>query len=208
MNQLLTIATGILPYLLSLPSGPAPPGGWPVMVWLHGYAMNPDVGGPIWGGAPQGIRDKFILIAPKPNPNTQPWDKFIWQIYEITKDVQRTRNGNPRKTYLAGFSMGGLGVTQVAMARPNQFWAALLIVDPGPPPFIAGDPGRPVWFANGAGRPRGPEYMRTLKLQPISNNPNSQDRIYVDTGNDHWGATAKTFADEKATNWLLSKQLW
>lgn len=74
MYKLFTIATGILPYLLSIPQGPAPQGGWPVMVFLHGRGQGPNVGGPLMGGpgwgAPEGMREKFIIIAPNHTTST------------------------------------------------------------------------------------------------------------------------------------------
>src|SRR5699024_234725 len=103
----------------------------------------------------------------------------------IVTEVQILGGGDPTRTYLTGFSFGGNGVFDLALAQPG-LWAALWPVDPTRPP--PQDPLRPVWLSIGeAARPGRNLFARALNLQPAGALPQG-DRLYLDEGQDHVGS--------------------
>jgi hypothetical protein len=133
------------------------------------------------------------------------WGKRAGAIKNIVETVQRQDNGDSRRTYLTGFSLGGTGTFDVSAVQPN-FWAALWSVDPCCA-VPKRDVGLPTWVSMGElARKHLAGFQQRLNVQPVSNLP-WQHRVYTDYGLDHWGTAMKAYADQRPYDWILSKRL-
>jgi predicted peptidase len=207
------IESAPLPYLLSVPADRGPEGGaWPVLCFLHGYdeAAPTEIRraltrhGPLRpGSAPRAVRD-FIVLAPQLPHAGDVWYRYADAVRQIVVQVQRAHEGDPRRTYLSGFSFGGNGAFDLAIARTG-FWAALWPVDPTRVPRE--DPGSPIWLSLGeVARRRKDAFVRALDLEPVGAAPVG-NRLYLDEGQDHVGSATLAYGDERIYAWLLSKRL-
>lgn len=202
-----------LPYLLSVPSASASAAGsWPVLCFLHGYDEAAPVEirraltrhGPLWpGSAPRAV-EEFIVVAPQLPRAGDVWHRYAEAVRNIVIEVRREHGGDPRRTCLSGFSFGGNGVFDLALAQ-RDFWAALWPVDPTMVPRE--DPGRPVWLTFGEIARHGKsQFLRALDLEPVGATPDG-DRLYLDEGQDHVGSARSAYGDDRIYTWLLTKRL-
>lgn len=106
------------------------------MLYLHGSGMRGDdniaqVDGFRWAIEP--IKDKvdFIVVLPQCRANTF-WAAKNMADYSLAAldETVKEFNGDPQRLYLAGFSLGGYGVWQIAAGHPGKF-AALMPVAGG-----------------------------------------------------------------------------
>jgi predicted peptidase len=201
----------VLRYLLALPGEPESQKAlWPVICFLHGYDEGAPMKiedaltrhGPLRLGNPVRRVNNFIMIAPQLPVRGDIWHRYADGVREIVQDVQKRHGGDPRRTYLTGFSFGGNGVFNLALHQPN-FWAALWAVDPTRIP--SRDPKLPVWLSFGeAARYNKKGFIRALDLAPIDA---GTDRVYLDEGADHVGSAMRAYRDERIYSWLLTKRL-
>jgi predicted peptidase len=197
-----------LRYLLSLPAAAAQPR--PVLVFLHGYDEGAPVEirraltlyGPLRAGNPAVVAEEFIVVAPQLPVKGDLWRGSADAVREIVRRVQVEHAGDPRRTYLTGFSYGGNGVFDLALAQPG-LWAALWSVDPTRVPRR--DPGLPVWLSSGAiSRRLQAVFNSELRLEPAEAVPLG-DRVYTDQGMDHVGTATLAYQDERVYRWLLTR---
>jgi poly(3-hydroxybutyrate) depolymerase len=202
-----------LPYLLSVPAdGGASRGPLPVLCFLHGYDEGAPMEtraaltrhGPLRPGTPSGVLRDFLVVAPQLPRRGDLWHRHAGDVRRIVAGVRDEHGGDPERTYLSGFSFGGNGVFDLALAQPG-FWAALWPVDPTRVPRA--DPGRPVWLSFGQVARHGKaSFLRALGLAPADAAPGG-DRLYLDEGHDHVGSATSAYRDERIYAWLLSKRL-
>src|SRR5690606_6759709 len=204
-----------LPYLLSIPRGRPRSGvAWPLLCFLHGY----DEGwptparraltrhGPLRKGNPAMVREEFIIVAPQLRPRGDFWHRHQDTVREIVESVQLQHNGDPTRSFLAGFSFGGNGVFDLALAQP-LFWRALWAVDPTRVPHRA--PELPIWLSSGAVSRRGEArciggpQLETLQPEGLDERMPAA-RIYVDQQQNHVDTATLAFRDERIYRWLLS----
>lgn len=202
-----------LRYLVAAP----PPGSagerpTPVLCFLHGYDEGPPAEllagltrhGPLRPGNPPSAVQKFIHLAPQLPARGDLWHLEHERVREVVAGVQRRYGGDPRRTYLTGFSFGGNGAFDLGIAQP-EIWAALWSVDPTRVPTV--DPGVPTWLSIGqAARYRKSGFIRALGLEPYTGD-GAGDRLYLDEGADHVGSATSAYADPRIYAWLLSKEL-
>ena len=132
------------------------------------------------------------------------WHTHADSVRQIATQVQRELRGDLQRTYLSGFSFGGNGVFDIAVAQPN-FWAALWPVDPTRVPRA--DPQRPIWLSIGEAARRGKQqFIQAVDLEPAASVPQG-GRLYLDEGEDHVGSATSVYRDNRIYTWLLSKQL-
>ena len=192
-----------LRYLLSVPAAPGP---HPVLCFLHGYdeAAPMDIRraltmhGPLHAGNPAAAGE-FVIVAPQLPSAGDVWHRFADDVARIVDEVRDRHGGDVRRSYLTGFSFGGNGVFDLAVAQPDR-WAALWPVDPTRVPVR--DPGRPVWLSFGeVARYRKPGFTSALGLQSAG------DRVGLDEGEDHVGSARRAYQDERIYRWLLARSL-
>lgn len=133
------IESAPLRYLLSVPPGPEPVGPRPVLVFLHGYDEGAPMDihraltlhGPLRSGNPAVARQRFVVVAPQLPARGDLWLRSADAVRQIVRQVQAEHRGDPERTYLTGFSFGGNGVFDLALAQPGVWAAPVRVADPG-----------------------------------------------------------------------------
>ncbi len=118
------------------PSKPGPKRA-PVIIFLHGTGGNAGVFG---GWAAEARKRGFIVVLPQStgtgdkksgntNGDTMPrWaDVDEPKVVSLAREIQRTMNGDPKRTYLGGYSNGAFHAVQYALNHPEVFSALLCI---------------------------------------------------------------------------------
>ncbi|HYD53774.1 MAG TPA: hypothetical protein VEA99_14150, partial [Gemmatimonadaceae bacterium] len=166
-SEIEVVDAGPLRYLVSRPptSDPAP-----LLCFLHGYDEAAPLAieralrlhGPLAPHAAPAARERFLVVAPQLPRAGDLWHRHVEQVEAIV-DALGTSVDSTRR-YLTGFSFGGNGVFDLALASPGR-WAALWPVDPTRVP--PRDPGAPIWLSVGAAaRPQARAFARALGTAP------------------------------------------
>jgi hypothetical protein len=207
----LRVEEGPLRYICAVPKA-RPSAGRPVLVFLHGYDEGAPMDiqdaltrhGPLRPGNTVRAVEEFIIVAPQMPTRGDVWHRYADAVRVILRQVRQRHGGDPRRTYLTGFSFGGNGVFDLALLQPHT-WAALWAVDPTRVPTR--NPERPVWLSFGeVARRRKHGFIQALGLRPVGESPDG-DRVYLDEGADHVGSATRAYQDERIYAWLLSKRL-
>ena len=125
------------PYVLFVPHGYDKEKPTPVVLFLHGSGETKgDKSGkmPVQVGlapAIKGTREKgFPALVIIPQAETRGWQadgdngkRAVLMVDEVVKEY----NGDPKRVYLTGLSMGGFGTWSLAAAHPDK-WAAIVPV--------------------------------------------------------------------------------
>lgn len=206
------VESGPLPYLLSLPPGTVvAPGSAPVLCFLHGYDEGAPMEtrqaltrhGPLAASASPRARDEFIVFAPQLPVRGDHWLEHAGAVEEIAREVQREFGGDAARSYLTGFSFGGNGVFDLALAQP-ELWAALWPVDPTRAPRA--DPALPIWLSSGeVSRHAARAFLDRLRLEPLHGAAEPGDRVFLDRGLDHVGTAGAAYGDDRIYRWLLAR---
>jgi predicted peptidase len=225
-------------YRIYVPANRDPNKELPVMLYLHGSGARGDdnigqVDGFRWAVEPKKNNVDFIIVLPQCRDNTF-WAAKDMAEYSLAALDQTVRefNGDPQRLYLAGFSLGGYGVWQIAAANPGKF-AALVPVSGGvvgerpteprdraaiipevgtmldssePYKEVAKAIGQtPVWTFHGAKDESIPvEFTRTI-VQALKDagNTNVKYTEYPDDGHQIFG---KAIAEPGLLEWLQSRK--
>lgn len=208
------VGTASLPCLVSVPQTGlrSQPGFRPLLCFVHGYDEGPPTPlrdgltrhGPLASTASPTVRSEFIVVAPRLPMRGDRWGAVTDDVLKVVRSVQARHGGDPDRSYLTGFSFGGNGVFDLALAQPDA-WAALWPVDPTRVPLE--DPGRPVWLSLGeVCRRNRNAFIRRLSLDAPAPGATA-DRIFEDRGEDHVGTATRAYRDERIYRWLLSRKL-
>lgn len=202
------VESGRLRHLVWRPAAPATQ-PLPVLCFLHGYdeaAPMPieralTVHGPLSPHSSSITRDRFLVVAPQLPRAGDIWHRWTDDLIELVSGVAREHGGDAARWLLTGFSFGGNGVFDVALASPGR-WRALWSVDPTRVP--RGSLGTlPVWLSIGAAARRWTTgFIQALALERASRSPGA--RTYLDEGLDHVGSAASAYADDRIYAWLLT----
>lgn len=159
--------------------------------------------GPLRAGNPPQVSNHFIIVAPQlPVPGGDIWSRYAPAVQQLIKAVQAQYHGDPRRTYLTGFSFGGNGVLDIALAQSN-FWAALWAVDLT---RISALPERLIWLCLRQRHPRTHDFISGLKLLSAETDLQG-NRVYTISGRDHVDAATSAYRDRRIYDWLLEKRL-
>jgi poly(3-hydroxybutyrate) depolymerase len=200
-----------LSYVLSTPPGDGGPPR-PLLCFLHGYDEAAPVDivegvtrhGPLRPGSAARTRSDFIVVAPQLPRAGDLWHQYADAVAEIADDVLELAGGDPSRAYLTGFSFGGNGVFDLALAQPDR-WAALWAVDPTRVPRA--DVRRPAWLSIGnAARCQTDGFVAALGLRSAADRIDG-DRLYLDEKQDHVGSATRAYRDERIYQWLLTHHL-
>jgi predicted peptidase len=200
-----------LPWVLALPrAAPRPGKPRPVLCFLHGYDEGPPTPleqgvtrhGPLRDPAAFSSLAPFIVVAPQAPVRGDTWSGYADDVLRLVRQVQDEHGGDRARTYLTGFSFGGNGVFDLALAQPGT-WAALWAVDPRRIPRR--DPGLPVWLSIGeVSRRASAGFARALALRAFDERATTAGaRVFHDQGLDHVGCATSAYRDERIYQWLL-----
>lgn len=192
--------------LVHRPAVSPPAEGYPVLVFLHGYdeAAPMDITaaltlhGPLAPTAAPIARERFVILAPQLPVAGDLWGRFGSAVVDLV-EREVASDCDAARIYLSGFSFGGNGVFDLAIASPDR-WAALWAVDPTRVPV---DPRLPVWLSVGEiARRRLSMFSTALGLSAPGQDP--LDRTVLDQGEDHVGSARRAYADPAIYEWLLT----
>jgi predicted peptidase len=186
----------------------APP---PLLCFLHGYdeAAPLEIGaaltrhGPLRATSPPRSLDQFVIVAPQLPTRGDLWHRYAPVVRQIVLEVAQQYGCDGQRLSLTGFSFGGNGVFDLALAQPD-LWAALWPVDPTrvPTQSIA----MPIWLSIGEiARYQTRTFRQRLALEAADSAPRG-DRVWCDDGADHVGTATRAYSDARVYEWLLSKR--
>lgn len=135
----LTLAGDSFKYRIFVPKVRDPNSKIPVMLYLHGSGARGTDNRNQLGGFPEWIEEhperfQFAIVFPQCPEET------FWTAPQIEKALAALDktifevNGDQKKLFLAGYSMGAFGVWQTAIAKPDKF-AAIISVAGGVVPL-------------------------------------------------------------------------
>jgi len=132
-----TVSGHQLLYLLQTPAGEPPEGGWPVLLFLHGYGECGDDIEKVKVHGPPKLTDKFeqltncVIVSPQCPKNS--WWR-VSALKALMDEVIASRTDiNPDRRYVTGLSMGGYGIWSYLSHYPDDFVAAVPICGGGDP---------------------------------------------------------------------------
>lgn len=145
-------------FRVQVPQGNPPPGGWPVLVFLHGCGEH---GGAYAADAAVAAENGFAGVAPSGpvavSHTGRAWPGDLGLTDDHLQDVLRRCEGGPRldrgRVFLCGFSQGATHAYGLLAARPDHYRGAI-VLSPGegpvpPPPTTAADGPRPLYVSHG-----------------------------------------------------------
>ena len=151
--------------------------------------------GPLNARSASAARRDFVVLTPQLPVAGDLWLGYADGVRELVQLLRREHALDEARIYLTGFSYGGNGVFDLALAQ-SDLWAALWAVDPTRVPRRA--PAQPLWLSAGdVARAQKQEFMRALALGTVDT------RIWADDGKDHVGSARAAYADERIYTWLL-----
>lgn len=121
-------------YVVSVPGDWTVAKAWPIVLFLHGSVERGDDGlAQSKVGLAKAVRnhaERFpaIVVMPQCRPDVS-WEAPAMEAQIIAALDASTKefNGDPQRTYLTGFSMGGYGTWLIAARHPTRF-AALVVI--------------------------------------------------------------------------------
>jgi len=232
-TRAVTIGATQYHYRVFAPKGWSKKKKWPVVLFLHGAGERGDdnTAQTRVGIGPAILREQssfpFVVVLPQ-CPTNRWWTEPEMQALAL-KALDQTMsefNGDTKKTYLTGLSMGGYGAWAMASANPRKF-AALAVVCGGirPPPrlnlpetakppatakddpygAVAAKVGKtPVWIFHGGADPVVPvsESQRMAGVLKAAGG-NVRYSEYQGVGHNSWD---KAYAEPELFPWLLSQR--
>jgi predicted peptidase len=234
MFQSRSIAVGASKYQYRVfaPKGWSKKKKWPLLLFLHGAGERGDdnLAQTRVGIGPAILRQQekfpFVVVLPQ-CPRNRWWTEPDMQSLAMKALDQTVKefNGDARKTYLTGLSMGGYGSWVIAANNPNRF-AALAVVCGGvrPPPRVqvpeansalvnSADPyglvaakiGKtPVWIFHGGADPVVPVSESRKMLEALkSSRGNVRYNEYEGVGHNSWD---KAYAEPELFLWFLTQR--
>jgi phospholipase/carboxylesterase len=109
----------------------------PVMIFLHGTGGNAGV----WGTwAAEARKRNYVVVLPQSSgvgdrkagntngDNLPRWaDVDIPKVVSLARQIQREWGGDPRRTYIGGYSNGGFYAMEIGLRHPEVFSAILCV---------------------------------------------------------------------------------
>lgn len=194
-------------FYTALPEGPAPSGGWPLMVFLHGSGeRGTDLDDVLRNGPPKLFGkmkelNSFMIITPQ-CPDGRWWDSVA--VKDLIDQTVASQPVDKSRIYLTGISMGGFGVWDLLKAYPEYFAAAMPMCGGGDPHSAGRFKNVPIWIFHGSQDADVP-IQRSIEmdeaLRKAGGNPTFT--LYPDSGHDCW---TRSYNDPEIYAWLLQQR--
>jgi predicted peptidase len=194
-------------YLLYVPPGSSPAGGWPTILFLHGSEQRGDNPSMLEDLAILAFADRvgglpFVAILPQ-CPRGEHWSPGV--LRQVLDAVEEEVPVDRGRVYLTGFSMGGYGTWQTAAAMPGVFAAIAPLCGVADLEDVPHLVGIPTWVFHGArdrNVPISESVTMVRALRRAGGHPNFT--VYPDREHDIW---TMTYRDSRLYLWFLSHTL-
>ena len=203
----------MLPHLVRVPDGEAPPDGWPLVLFLHGigergrggsdFELLVDKSPPLsrWR---DGWRPPFVLVAPQ-CPPTSWWN--VLDVMAVLDQAIGQADVDPTRIHLTGLSMGGNGAWATAATNPTRFASLTPICGPqlqsGPWDW-AGLARIPTWIFHGEADPIVEIFHSRLMVEQVrAAGGDPRLTVYPELGHDCW---TRAYNDPVLWDWMLTLQ--
>lgn len=203
---------GSLPYALYVPTGKAPRGGWPLILFLHGSGERGKDGqkqatvglGKAIQEAPQ---DWPAVVLMPQCPQEEQWlGRPLEQAYALLGQIEKEYQTNPKRVYLTGLSMGGYGSWNLGCMHPERFAAIAPICGAADPFAVWMRLGRvPIWNFHGTADPVVPVSFSRILADAIakSGNPRARFTEYPHLKHNCWD---RAYSEPQFIKWLFEQK--
>ena len=204
----LTLAVD-LPYLLHVPDGDAPAGGWPLVLFLHGSGERGDDADRLrLQGLPkrldEGLAFPALVLSPQ-CPNGDVWPQHFPALLHLLDTVAARHGADPERVVATGLSLGGAGTVHLVAAHPERFAALAPICGPWTWYYANAEMARlPLWaFHGSADDVVSVVDSRRLvaRVRELGGAPRYTE--YPGVGHDAW---TPAYADREVLDWLLAQR--
>jgi predicted peptidase len=211
-----------LPYRLFVPLGYVANRKYPLLVWLHGGdGRGTDNVKQLTGGnqiathffAGDGVQLKlpmFIVVPQCPSgdnwsdPDLNQPTRWLALAMGALAEVQKEFSIDPDRLYLAGQSMGGLGVWSTLQAYPGKWAAAMILSAYDNFTDVKALAQTPLWVFQGADDQTVPvTLVRDMMKQLRKAHANLRYSEYPKAGHQVWD---KAFAEPDLVTWLAAQK--
>lgn len=213
-------AAGQMPYRLFIPRHYDPQTRYPLIVWLHGaggtgtdnesqIAGDQIPGTQTWTTPERQADHPAFVLAPQTSgawasSTVADLSPALVQVEAILDSIEREFAINPRRVYVLGQSIGGLGVWNLASNAPERFAAAVMLC---PVPGDISRAGRasrvPIWIfqgdADGASFVAGSRAL-IAALKAAGGRPRYTE--YRGAGHEIW---TRVFSEPEIVSWLFAQ---
>jgi predicted peptidase len=196
----------------------------PLLCFLHGLgeaapleiqtAMS--LHGPLREGNPEDMIDRMVVLAPQLPEAGDHWHRYADAVRGLVLSMTDRGGCDPARLYLTGFSYGGNGAFDLAIAHP-ELWAAFWAVDPTRVPVQ--EIRAPVFVSFGdIARAQAQLYIKRLGLAPSNSDAAFAEDVTVearaglgthlwkDDGLDHVATARSAYRDAAIYRWLLNQR--
>jgi predicted peptidase len=211
-----------LPYRLYVPLGYDANRKYPLLLWLHGgdgrgsdnvKQLNGgnQLGTHFWGGKEVQLKSPMFVLLPQcpsgdnwSDPDLNQPTKWFELTMSTLADVEREFSIDSDRIYLAGQSMGGLGVWSALQAYPGKWAAAMIMSAYDNFTDIQALARTPLWVFQGEADDSVPVLLvREMMKQLGKAHANLRYTEYPKTGHEVW---KKAFAEPDLLTWLSSQK--
>ena len=218
-----TSSTADRPYLLFLPnnySTQAPEGGWPTIVFLHGYGIvvaGDDVNLIRMEDLPSMVDQtpdfQFVVVSPRlyssDAPNFWLTDSAVTSIMSLIDEIQANYNVNAQKLNLTGYSMGAGATWNIALKYPSRFHTVAPAAGfYGYPPYVPSNicdlAGTPIWAFHGALDDQVPLSAQQQLVDAVRACGNTNVNFSIFPNRSHMIGDLAFYNNYELYNWMMS----
>jgi predicted peptidase len=211
-----------LPYRLYVPLGYDANRKYPLLVWLHGgdgrgsdntKQLNGgnQLGTHFWAGKDVQLKFPMFVLVPQcpsgdnwSDPDLNQPTKWLELAMNALAEVQKEFSIDPDRIYLAGQSMGGLGVWSALQAYPGKWAAAMIMSAYDNFTDVKALASTPLWVFQGEADDSVPVLLvREMMKQLGRAHANLRYTEYPKTDHEVW---KKAFAEPDLLPWLSSQK--
>ena len=198
-----------LPYLLHVPDGAAPAGGWPLVLFLHGSGERGDDAEQLRRqGLPKqletGLAFPAIVLSPQ-CPVGDVWPQHFHAVLHLLDAVAARHGADLDRVVATGLSLGGAGTVHLVAAHPERFAALAPICGPWTWYYANPELARlPMWAFHGdADDVVSVDDSRRLvaRVRELGGTPRYTE--YPGVGHDAW---TPAYGDPEVLAWLVGQR--
>ncbi len=195
-----------LSYLLHVPEGAPPAGGWPLVLFLHGSGeRGRDVELLRRQGLPkrldEGLAFPALVLSPQ-CPEGDVWPQHFPAMLHLIDAVIARHGADPNRVVATGLSLGGAGVCHLVAAHPERFAALAPICGPWTYYYANAAMARlPLWAFHGDADPVvsvADSRRLVARVRELGGAPRYSE--YPGVAHDAW---TPAYADPELLDWLL-----